>query len=490
METAATRHPDLAARLIVDPALRRGWLALAERAAADAALRDRSLLRAERLGWDSGSAARRGTLAVSALQTGRLDRADTLIAELIPVVTEAGALWVERARIAEGRGRTAAALRLLRRGLLSAPASGPLLAGAHGFALVRQDARLRLALSRRAAMAEPLHPLGWFGGAVARSEAGAATAAERWFRRCQILLPGHYGFPLELARHFRHTAAAEATSQSARALMLAPTQVHVLDMAFGLAAERGDGADLARLAARMTAAPEKTIAAAFLAPGDAVLDIGAFLGTTAHLFAAAGAGRIDCCEPNPDNVAVLRRSLPAVARIHPVALSATAGTVELAVPEGRAGAGSIDAAFAATANADRPEAVRRHRVEAARLDDLGLPAHRLWKIDVEGAELMVLDGAAASLRERPPACLLIEVFGPPLAGPERVDAVTRRVRRALPHRYQVSVQGGRTRLLPLLPGDAPIPHARLGTGTPLYLFSARPAPVALTAPLTGALTGA
>ena len=50
-------------------------------------------------------------------------------------------------------------------------------------------------------------------------------------------------------------------------------------------------------------------------------------------------------------------------------------------------------------------------VDVRRQDDLDLPRANFWKIDVEGSQLELLEGARTTLLERPPALIQIEIFG-------------------------------------------------------------------------------
>ncbi len=122
---------------------------------------------------------------------------------------------------------------------------------------------------------------------------------------------------------------------------------------------------------------------------------------------ARRATRVDSFEPNVDLVDRLDPVFPANATIHPVALSDRTGQAEFWVPSGGTGTegrGSLE----------RPERLDegwKHRpVVIGRLDDFGLVDVGFVKIDVEGHEFAVLQGATELLeRERPTVLVEIEL---------------------------------------------------------------------------------
>lgn len=128
------------------------------------------------------------------------------------------------------------------------------------------------------------------------------------------------------------------------------------------------------------------------APGDGViLDVGANIGLAAAWFAREYPGRsIHCFEPLEENARMVRLNCPAAA-LRTVAVGREPGSVELSVDR--------DAVMASTIPWDR--AVARRTLEVVTLDDY-IAAQRigrvaLLKIDTEGMELDVLDGARRTL---------------------------------------------------------------------------------------------
>jgi FkbM family methyltransferase len=140
--------------------------------------------------------------------------------------------------------------------------------------------------------------------------------------------------------------------------------------------------------------PDEVVAQ--VAPGDWVIDCGANIGIiTSQLCAAVGpSGVVWACEPVPANVARLQdlgsRNGLAQLRVLPCAIGASPGTVTIGLPPpGRSGWASITKSFGMSGHTE---------VVVDTLDRLagdGQPRGRLRlvKIDVEGYEFEVIDGA-------------------------------------------------------------------------------------------------
>jgi FkbM family methyltransferase len=144
-------------------------------------------------------------------------------------------------------------------------------------------------------------------------------------------------------------------------------------------------------------------------PGQPCFDIGAHRGFLSGVMAVAGASEVHCFDPNPDNTKQLR-SLPELNPrlkflIHEMAIGNHTGTVEFVLmPETSMGK-LLESDF-------QPEAedIGKLSVDAYRLDDLiaigKIPPPGLIKIDVEGAEELVLKGAIKLLEKHRPNIIL------------------------------------------------------------------------------------
>ncbi|MCH7944857.1 MAG: FkbM family methyltransferase [Armatimonadetes bacterium] len=143
-----------------------------------------------------------------------------------------------------------------------------------------------------------------------------------------------------------------------------------------------------------------------LRQGDVVFDVGANIGTHAIAFAktVGEGGRVAAFEPEPDTAQrlednVVLNGLLNVS-VHRFGLGPSESTATLYV-DARPGSGLHSMSPA--------EGRTTQQVRVARGDDLvatgALPAPNVIKIDVEGAELGVLEGLAQALRG--PACRLV-----------------------------------------------------------------------------------
>lgn len=151
-------------------------------------------------------------------------------------------------------------------------------------------------------------------------------------------------------------------------------------------------------------------------PGDRVLDIGANIGHMTSLLATrcGTKGSVDSFEPHPAVVQQLRSNIgswgshPGLApiQVHPIALSNATGTVRFF--EGtdqvhNCGLGSLSG---------NPDQQRSFEVQTRTLDAFLADSRpvSLAKLDVEGGELSVLEGARESLRQHRIRNLLFEDY--------------------------------------------------------------------------------
>jgi FkbM family methyltransferase len=146
-----------------------------------------------------------------------------------------------------------------------------------------------------------------------------------------------------------------------------------------------------------------------LAPGDVFYDVGANVGFFSLLAAklVGSTGRVYCFEPQPSVIAQLRANLDRNGftnyEVIEAAVADQRGTARLRLGRG-------DPWSELTARLVDGDGGGTLAVDVVALDDLDLPAPRLVKIDVEGAESRVLAGMTRLLREHRPI-LVIELHG-------------------------------------------------------------------------------
>jgi FkbM family methyltransferase len=132
-------------------------------------------------------------------------------------------------------------------------------------------------------------------------------------------------------------------------------------------------------------------------PGDVCFDIGAFRGYTAGVMALAGASRVVAFEPSPANQKavneVIALNAGLVITLVPAAVGPTAGKISFTLHEDP----SMNFVGGDPASPDSLE------VDVVSVDEIvaqgKVPAPQVMKIDVEGAEGSVLQGAKAALAE-------------------------------------------------------------------------------------------
>lgn len=151
--------------------------------------------------------------------------------------------------------------------------------------------------------------------------------------------------------------------------------------------------------------------------GDTVADVGANYGQYAfHLANLVGPqGRVYAFEPFPTTCAALRRIVTALGvddrvEVVPKAVGREPGTIRITMPLRADGSTDTGRAWAVPPDSDAPADQRTVELPRTTLDDELLAAGRVsfLKIDVEGSDLLALQGAERLLgRDRP--ALLVEV---------------------------------------------------------------------------------
>lgn len=165
--------------------------------------------------------------------------------------------------------------------------------------------------------------------------------------------------------------------------------------------------------------PSSRLALALLRPGDTFLDIGAHVGWFALIAApiVGGGGRILAFEPNPDTFRGLLRNVLANRGAPVIPLNCAVGARNESLPfyinaDNEGGSALWDVSLVPSFVRTR-ENRRRVAVPVITLDSLAadgdLGPVRLIKIDAEGWEPSILDGAAEFFRTCSPDFILCEI---------------------------------------------------------------------------------
>jgi len=175
-----------------------------------------------------------------------------------------------------------------------------------------------------------------------------------------------------------------------------------------------------RIAHEATAGePELRVLDRLMRPGGTAVDVGANQGFFAFALSRL-AERVVCFEPNPDYAAFARWMLRGRAEVHTVALADKPGRGTFHVPHSDDGmvlhlAGSLKRAHTQFAT------IETYEVDIRTLDEFAIADVRFIKVDVEGSEREVLDGARATItRDRP--ALLLELLSGTHADPGALTA--------------------------------------------------------------------
>jgi FkbM family methyltransferase len=139
--------------------------------------------------------------------------------------------------------------------------------------------------------------------------------------------------------------------------------------------------------------------------GKVSLDIGANKGVYSYALLPHSAS-VHAFEPNPKSRGILKSWSAGRVTIHDIALSDKAGEATLFIPRGGKSGYSNQGSSLQKLHLDREHG--EIVIRTARLDDLGIKDIGFIKIDVEGFEQQVLEGARETLkRDRPN--LLVEI---------------------------------------------------------------------------------
>jgi FkbM family methyltransferase len=154
--------------------------------------------------------------------------------------------------------------------------------------------------------------------------------------------------------------------------------------------------------------PEYQVMTSLLPPGGTFVDVGANFGTFSLLASrlAGASGHVIAIEPQARLSSMIRKSaeLSGVTNceVMQVACGREKSTLELLVPSDDSGRAGFYSGFSGRMKH------ATEKVDVIPLDSLDLENVSMIKIDVEGSEMDVLDGAVATLQRRKPA-LMIEL---------------------------------------------------------------------------------
>ena len=170
-----------------------------------------------------------------------------------------------------------------------------------------------------------------------------------------------------------------------------------------------------RIAAEARAGePELAVLDRLMRRGGTAVDVGANQGFFAYALSTI-ADRVVAFEPNPDYALFARVMLRGRATVHRLALSDQPGRATFYVPVDHDGTVLHFAGSLKRTHAQFPRN-RTYAVEVRTLDAFALADVRFIKVDVEGSEREVLDGARATIaRDRP--VLLLELLSGTHADP-------------------------------------------------------------------------
>jgi len=150
--------------------------------------------------------------------------------------------------------------------------------------------------------------------------------------------------------------------------------------------------------------PELYVLAELVSPGGTAIDVGANQGVFAYALAGI-ADRVVAFEPNPDYAAFARHMLRGRAEVLELALSDRRGRGTLYVPLGDDGM-VLHLAGSLTRMHSQFRHNRTYEVAIRSLDEFGYSDVRFIKVDVEGSEREVLDGARSTIERSRPVMLL------------------------------------------------------------------------------------
>jgi FkbM family methyltransferase len=153
-----------------------------------------------------------------------------------------------------------------------------------------------------------------------------------------------------------------------------------------------------------TGEPELAVLATLMRRGGTAVDVGANQGFYAYALSEL-ADRVVAFEPNPDYALFARVMLRGRAKVYRLALSDAPARATFRVPIDHDGTVLHFAGSLKDSHTQFPR-YRSYQVEVRTLDSFALTDVHFIKVDVEGSEREVLDGARATIARDRPALLL------------------------------------------------------------------------------------
>jgi FkbM family methyltransferase len=188
--------------------------------------------------------------------------------------------------------------------------------------------------------------------------------------------------------------------------------------------------------------PELGILHELVPPGCTAIDVGANRGYYSYALARI-AGRVEAFEPNPVLARFARQKLGPKVRIHQVALADREGREKFYVPQDEHGVdqhlgGNLGNIYGSSRYAE-------HEVRVATLDSFGFDEVGFIKIDAEGSEIAVINGAKDTIARCRPN-LVVEL----LVGWHESRAAIETITAIIPYAPLILVEGRKRNALDVL----------------------------------------
>ncbi len=168
--------------------------------------------------------------------------------------------------------------------------------------------------------------------------------------------------------------------------------------------------------------PELRILREIVPAGRLAIDVGANRGYYSYALSKI-ASRVEAFEPYPAIAQFARGKLRSNVRLHEVALSNYSGSAKLRVPQCK---GSIDIHYSATLKDVPREKYIEVDVPVSTLDQFGFDDVGFIKVDTEGSDLDVIEGAQETIRRHRPNLMveLLPLYEDPLRCIEQIEKTT------------------------------------------------------------------